>query len=44
MILTKLIDRLSSIRLQLVSGGAALALLIAAWTAALANSNPLPIM
>ena len=44
MILTNVIDRLSSVRLQLASGALALGLLIAAWTAALASSNPPPIM
>lgn len=43
-IVTRFIDRLSSARLQILSGGAALALFVVAWIAALSNSQPPTIM
>ena len=43
-VLTRFIDSLSSTRLQFIAGAAALGLLIVAWTAALNNSQPPPIM
>lgn len=44
MLLVRYIDALSSIRLQMILGVAAMAVLVAAWTAGLTSSQPPPIM
>jgi len=44
MLLVRFIDALSSIRVQISFGVAAIALLVAAWVAGLTNSQPPPIM
>lgn len=44
MLLVRYIDALSSMRLQMIFGVAAIAMLVAAWTAGLTSSQPPPIM